>query len=372
VRTEIILLVVMLLIVSAAVFFPFDFFPPNRVSWLSPEPGVRFEGEGIAYSEPFIGVGALEPIDAVTVELWLEERAGRRNSGPREIFSFYDGRPSPPLLVGEYARRIFCFSRFENAEVDGWWSQLRADRKLVRGQARFVAVTYRGEEKALYIDGALVERRATDLRGDEPVRFSGQVILGNSPGGGPGWWGEVRGLAIYARWLTADEIARHHRMFRQEGLRSLQGEPAVLALYPFDEGEGGSAANLLSDEGRLQLPRRFTSLAGSMLRHPGDDARRAFIDLGDMFQNFVLFIPLGYLLCLITTTRGKTIRFTRLLVAVVLGGCISVGIELLQLSLPSRHANTMDIASNTAGALMGALLLLATRRLRLLVAPESP
>jgi VanZ family protein len=361
----------MLLIVSAAVFFPFDFFPPNRVSWLDAEPGVHFQGEGIAYSEPFIGVGATDPLDAVTVELWLQERAGRQNTGPREIFSFYDGRPSPPLLVGEYARRIFCFSRFENAEVDEWWNQLRAERRIGKGRMRFVAVTYREKEKALYVDGALVERRPTDLRGDEPVRFSGRVILGNSPRGGDGWWGEVRGLAIYARGLTSDEIARHGRIFQREGLRSLQGEVALIALYPFDEGEGGTAANLVGDAGHLRLPRRFTSLAGSIFRYPGDDARRRFIDLQDMLQNLVLFIPLGYLLCSITTTRGETIRFTRFLVAVAFAACISIGIELLQLSLPSRYATTTDIAWNTAGALMGALLLLATRRLRLLLAPES-
>jgi VanZ family protein len=199
------------------------------------------------------------------------------------------------------------------------------------------------------------------LREREGSSFSGRLILGNSPAGRTGWWGEVHGLAIYGRALTPEDISRHARVLGLDRIRALAGEATVLALYPFDEGRSGTARNLADEMTHIWWPRRFSSLAGSMLRFPGDDARERFIDLKDMLQNILLFLPFGYVVCMIGTRRGDAIRPRRLLAAVLFAGCFSTGIEIAQIYLPSRAASTMDVAWNTAGALLGALLCLGVK-----------
>ena len=107
------LLVAFFIILAAMIFaglYPFNFFPPNRVLWLSNEPGLYFDGTGIAYTDKTESISLKK---ALSVELLLKERRGNKNWGPREIFSFYDGAVSPSLLVGQWDGRIFIYSRFE-------------------------------------------------------------------------------------------------------------------------------------------------------------------------------------------------------------------------------------------------------------------
>ena len=73
----------------------------------------------------------------------------------------------------------------------------------------------------------------------------------------------------------------------------------------------------------------------------------------EFLANVVLFVPFGGLVALaFPGTRW---------VAVLAAGClVSVGIELVQLAIPSRVATLSDVVANTAGT--GAGLLLARMR----------
>ena len=288
----------------------------------------------------------------------------------REALERWSRRPKTAQALALRARIVLrCAQGKDNGVVA---EELGVTRQMVgKWRQRFVAAIYQQDEKALFIDGALVERQPIDLHGGEPARFSGRLILGNSPTGRSGWWGEVHGLAVYGRALTSDEISRDARVVRRDGLRPLAEEAAVLALYPFDEGEGGTARALASDAAHIQWPGRFAPLAGSMLRYPGDDGRDDFIDVRDMLQNLILFLPLGYIVCMIATKRGGAIRRRRLSATVLFAGCLSAGIEIAQIYLPSRSPSTMDIAWNTTGAFLGALLWYRAEGRRLRQAPRQ-
>ena len=48
------LLVAFFVLLAAMIFaglYPFNFFPPNRVQWVPNEPGLYFDGAGIAYTD---------------------------------------------------------------------------------------------------------------------------------------------------------------------------------------------------------------------------------------------------------------------------------------------------------------------------------
>ena len=69
----------------------------------------------------------------------------------------------------------------------------------------------------------------------------------------------------------------------------------------------------------------------------------------DAFLNFFFYAPLGLAI-------GLAARDWRIgvLLAAILGGCCSLGVEWLQLWTPNRNGNLLDSATNTLGSLTGA------------------
>lgn len=69
--------------------------------------------------------------------------------------------------------------------------------------------------------------------------------------------------------------------------------------------------------------------------------------------NVLLFLPFGFALA---ASLSRQLQGLRLIVAVtVLGGGASAAVELLQLFLPTRTTSLLDLVTNTAGAVLGAL-----------------
>ena len=104
--------------------------------------------------------------------------------------------------------------------------------------------------------------------------------------------------------------------------------------------------------------------------HPFSDWRDnglpllSFLDAGwprywtsfDLFINVLAYLPLGFFLTL--TLRRLPGRLTPAFAAVLIGGLTSLALECAQTWLPSRVASNVDLACNTAGTAVGALLTL--------------
>ncbi|HEX4855871.1 MAG TPA: VanZ family protein [Limnobacter sp.] len=76
----------------------------------------------------------------------------------------------------------------------------------------------------------------------------------------------------------------------------------------------------------------------------------------DIFINIAGYIPLGFLMLLGLNRQPSMLDR---LVAVVLCGLVSLGLESLQTFLPSRVPSKMDLATNTLGGATGVLLALS-------------
>lgn len=88
----------------------------------------------------------------------------------------------------------------------------------------------------------------------------------------------------------------------------------------------------------------------------------------DLVMNVVMFVPFGFVFQL-TRPRGSTVEWRRVL---LLGAGVSGAIEVLQLFSPTRYSSLLDLATNTAGALLGAALFARlSRRVRGDVAVQS-
>jgi VanZ family protein len=345
-----------ILILIAMIFaglYPFSFFPPNRVRWLSNEPGLYFDGAGIAYTDR---VESISIKNALSIELWLKERRGSKNWGPREIFSFYDGCGSPSFLVGQWAGQIFVYSRLEKNKGQKWYRLFRSRHRFPRGQACLVTVTFDEREKAIYIDGQLDSRKSVALRDRSPIEFSGCLLLGNSPRGKNGWFGEIRGLALYDRILEPDEIAAHSSEVSQKGVGGLADTHGCLALYLFDEGSGNTARSILNKPRLFSIPVNLNALGFSLLGLPHKDMRFYDFNRLDFLKNFFFFVPFGVLLSAIILKKYAIGHFTIFLLVALAGGLLSCTIESFQLFLPPRAPGVSDMLSNVLGSGFGVLV----------------
>jgi VanZ family protein len=73
----------------------------------------------------------------------------------------------------------------------------------------------------------------------------------------------------------------------------------------------------------------------------------------DLAANVAVYLPLGFFLALALSSLSG--RFTALVLAVMLSGGVSFGLETAQTWLPSRVPSNLDLACNTLGGLLGAL-----------------
>jgi VanZ family protein len=334
-----------------ATLYPFNFFPVNGVQWLSNEPGLYFNGHGIAYTDRAKTVCATK---AVSVVLWLKERFGSKNWGPREIFSFYDGFSSPPLVIGQWGGRIFLYSRFEKNEGDKWYRLFRTTYRFPRGKPHFVTVTFGAGAKAIYVDGKLNNKMKTDIHDTARIEFCGRLTLGNSPTARNGWWGEVKGLAIYNRVLLPEEIKKHSTEISQGGVRGLAETPGCLALYLFDEGEGSKVKSIVGKLPSFSIPNSRTPLIlATLFNLPHKDMRTESLYVADFLKNILFFVPYGILFSTIMLRKFTTGYFLTFVVVILAGGLLSLTIEFLQLFHSTRTSVITDMAANIAGSGLG-------------------
>ena len=73
----------------------------------------------------------------------------------------------------------------------------------------------------------------------------------------------------------------------------------------------------------------------------------------DLAANVAVYLPLGFFLTLALSRLPG--RYTALLLATLLAGGVSFGLETLQTWLPSRVPSNVDLACNSVGGLLGAL-----------------
>jgi glycopeptide antibiotics resistance protein len=73
----------------------------------------------------------------------------------------------------------------------------------------------------------------------------------------------------------------------------------------------------------------------------------------DMFNNVLLYVPLGF--CLVLVAEPRAGRLWGIVLGAVCGALLSLGIEVTQASITPRVPSLTDLSLNAAGALIGAV-----------------
>jgi len=335
---------------------PLDFAPPNDVEWLDPGPGLRFGGRGIAYaSAPLRWPSSAEPGE-LSVELWVEP-AEEPSDRMRQIFAISDPAGREPFLVAQWKSGLVVRTRVPRAENGRRHRELGTLGLLFREQRRFVAVTSDAHGTAVWVDGSEIPERTNIPLVAAGVDFGGRVVLGNASDGTAAWRGTLLGVAVYDRALAADEIGDHHRRAREAGFAALTGEPGLVALYAFDRRAEFGAADPSGLGPPLRVPIRFERLRSEVLGLAFGGGAGSGALLRDVLLNWLAFVPLGFFaVAALRRHRAGMPVSVAVAGAVLLGGVLSLAIELVQVQLPDRVSSAIDLASNLGGSALGALL----------------
>ena len=324
--------------------------PKNEVSWLNHGNGLFFGKYGSIVSAGPIKVDPLRPDSACSLEIWLEPRRVH-SSGTVLAFYWPDDGVIPFALrqsLGDLVIQRTSQDQLHHAKK----VKIYVDDVFSHQKPVLVTISSGQAGTTVYEDGAFVKRSAKFRFSSRD--FTGKVIVGNSPVTTDDWSGQLRGLAIYDRELTADEVSQHFAHWTNSEDQDLARSEGAVALYLFNEGNGSVVHNQVDSATDLLIPERFFVLHEQFLERPWDEFRQDWSYWKDIGINVAGFIPLGFFFFAYFCSVRKIKR--PVLVTIVLGFTISLTIEVLQAFLPTRDSGMTDLITNTFGTALGAIL----------------
>ena len=244
--------------------------PRNEVSWLSGENALLFGKHGSIVSASPIEANRSQPDKSCSLEIWLESR---RVSSEGTILAFYWPANRVVALSLRQYRNGLVLERESRGRLAWEASIYIAD--VFRGPEPVLFTISSGEAgTAVYVDGTLV-RKAPEFKLISKD-LSGEFIIGTSPLTAYNWSGEVRGVAIYDRELTAAEVSQNYANWtsgwttasRTNSRSDEATGDSVVARYLFNEEKGNVVHNQVDPATSLLIPGRFLILHEQFLQRP--------------------------------------------------------------------------------------------------------
>lgn len=346
-----------LFIILVVGLWPFNFFPPNKVKWLSDRSGIQIYGQGIIFSQApgWNQEKALFPDRAITIELWLHPNQETNNLP--SILTFYDGQNPDIFLVGQWKSHLVIRSRMvdrQKLKSGKFYQEIGLRNALLKNQDVFITVTSQREGVFIYKDGQLASKYPYQRLLGDSIRGDIRLIIGNSPTGQNYWPGDILGVAIYNRAFSTDEVAGNYLSWLHNDPYSIKKERSLLGLYLFYEREGKVIHNVVNSDDTLTIPDVFKPVRKVVLSYPWrGDFKWNLTAAQDVAVNILGFIPLGIFFCLLLLEEKKQRGMTAYIVTIMIGVATSLVIELTQSYLPTRDSSLADLATNTAGTIVG-------------------
>jgi VanZ family protein len=353
--------------ILVAGLWPFNFWSKNQVEWLKDRDGVRFYSRGIIYSEKEVPIlpslhSSNIPTKSFTIEIWVQPDKETFSYLP-QLLTIWNRETHEYLFIGQWQSTLIFQSRILDSKKKWIYKKIGIGNVLQKDQTRFIAITSDERGTNIYIDGRLEEssRNYLFLQLTDKTMSSNFLVLGNSSTGQQHWMGSLLGLAIYDQPLTRKQISEHFQKWQERGKSSLLAERGLFALYLFDEGSGEHIHDLLNHH-HLVMPLRFEVLQKTILVPPWKDFRFNRSYLMDIITNILCFIPFGFFFSAYLWMKKPRSIFRLLLTSIIIAGCMSLSIELIQVYLPTRSSQLMDVITNILGAAIGVTLFLKNRK----------
>jgi hypothetical protein len=332
-------------VILAAGLWPFQA-PRNRVQWLQGRDGLSFEFPGTALTSGSIAAAGLSH---ETLEIWLNPAATGKNS---TILTFDGSAHLGEAFSLHQADRALAI-RLNNVDPQGVsrTALFYVDQVFSPGQPVLFSIVLDPGRITVYVNGALARIFSLTAAWND---LSGRIVLASSASTSDGWAGDIYGLAAYRRTLTAAEAAADYASWTSGKGPGLDQDPAISALYRFDERRGSIAHNKVAAGTDFEIPGRYSLLRPHFLLPVWAAFHPAWGYWQDVIINVAGFVPFGILLFAVLEFSRKSGYAAA--ITIVLGFVTSLLIELVQGLLPTRSSDTTDILTNTLGTALGVLL----------------
>lgn len=327
--------------------------PRNEVSWLSDGNGLGFGKHGsIVSASPFKADGS-QVSKSCTLEIWLEPARFDLRAGGT-VLAFYDPASEVISFTLRQWRNGLVLER-ESRDHSAWEASIYIGDVFRGPKPVFFTISSGERGTAVYVDGKLV-RESPDFKLTSHD-LSGEFIVGNGPLTTYNWPGQVKGLAIFDRYLPVTEVEQEYTNWTAgwtaNGRPDTAKSAGVVARYLFDEGRGNIAHNQVDSATSLVIPERFFILHQEFLERPWDEFRNDWHYWKDVGINIAGFIPLGFFFRAYFASIARAKRATWL--TIVVGFAVSLTIEVLQAFLPTRDSGMTDLITNTSGTALGVI-----------------
>jgi VanZ family protein len=354
-KTVLIFLGAMVLLIT--LFFglkPRGFRFRNQAELLEDGSGISFTDVGMAYSRGILAEIGIS--DSFCIAFTMKPYStGRQLS---RVLSLVDGKGRTLLQVDQWRTGLdIMIWDADGAKI----GKIGFENGLNPHENRSLVLSITREEMRLSVDE---EAGAEESRGiDAPAGLfrDCRLLIGLSPTGRDPWRGEMKELGFFRGTVSTKEIED----FEDGGTRFSTGafasaQPA--ALFYFNERSGRTVGDQSGNGWNLQIPAFPRLLKHEVLVANLEKPLTDFSQRADMIVNLVGFIPLGVFFSLCFGAFMKS-GARIVLLTVCCAFAVSLGIELLQVFIPTRTSQLPDLVLNTLGALIGAAAVhLITRR----------
>lgn len=320
--------------------------PKNQVSWLSNGNGLLFGDHGSLLSAH--GFRTSNSTGAC-LEIWLKPSL---IDGSGTILSFYPAEHrSTSFALRQSLDDLVLLRKYLGNEPRARSARIYAGQVFRHEEPVFLSISSNEQATSIYVNGSLAKMFPD-------FRFSyedliGPLVIGNSSLTTDTWSGELKGVAIYQRGLTASQVARHYQSWLGSGRPDVAALDRAAAVYLFNEGSGDVVHNQVDSATDLVIPERFFVLHEPFLERPWNEYYAGWSYWKDVGMNIAGFIPLGFVFfAYFLLVRRVEYPAT---VTIAFGFAVSLTIEVLQAFLPTRNSGTTDLITNTFGTALGAI-----------------
>lgn len=326
------------IIVLGATLYPFSFSLSNHIDVLEKN-GIRFSPPSIMYTDPIPGVlSSLKRFSIVVLFTPESESLSDSRTIVSNAINSFDQNFSIVQSGRSLVFRLFDGGR-QRSHVVYLENAIRKDAMTA------FTVSFDGEMLRCYVDG--IQRTERSLGPIDPMLWNNTypLVVGSEANGYHPWHGVMYSLDVFDTVVSSVPV-----IDQRQGPKK---NPPVLSFL-FKNPEGGLIRSIGTDSSTvLHIPMNFTPYQRTYFLEGTTAVWKRRWYLRDVFGNIMMFVPIGFLLVMLFTTRNHDRKRNALLVC-VMAFLFSMSIEFLQVFLPGRFSSISDILCNTIGACAGA------------------
>lgn len=328
----------------------------NGASWMPVEKVLRFTPPGIAYVDDFSFSRIGSKFEEYTIHINVTPQIVSY-LGFKPILLIHTGNDAKQLSVWHWGPSLIVMNG-DDYDYTRKMPRIVGENVLRVGTQSFISVTSGSEGCKLFVNGVAVAGNK-DMRLTLPETLGKRrLVFGNSVRGDQGWAGDIAVFGLYGRTFSADEVKEHYLAWKKKRVLPAKAVHKLQLLYNFYEFDGLRILEASGKGPSLILPAKPLVLQKKFLVLPWRDMEVNSFFILDVILNLFGFVILGVVLshCFAQFTHPFS-RYTPWLV-ILFCFLLSLTMEILQTSLPTRVSSLLDLFLNSLGGLLGVILYL--------------